>query len=135
MNGFQNFQDLEVVEADYRRILELDLNPWTVGTIREGFVHFILRTLNGVYNFDIDQILQNPVTKATVILSLKDRPHEYDWVYKRMNERFGWKLFQLIFDQDWNEFSILDKDKHFVTQGDRSGLLGWLKGELDLEET
>ena len=125
-------RDLAEIEQDFEDILSKKRHRFLEGGLREYRVHFILRSFKGFLNYDIDNLLYRPENNwKSMAISIKNRLHDLDFPYTKLETNFH---SQLIYNDDYNEFSLADVRKQVWFTGDRDQLEEYLQ-ELLFEDT
>lgn len=112
-----SYSRLLSIERDFDRILKIPMDVMLRATIQEQRLHFINRSIQGIWNWDIDNIIANSHQKAIISMKIDNslRPHNYDWPYTELTNGDGWELLQQIANDDCTKFSLYSgTSKHQV---------------------
>ena len=107
--------DLQQILRDYQQLIDIakkKMHRMIPGTLSEERMHFVNRSIKGFYNWDIDNILSTD--SKTVIMSFKNKTHNYDWVYEKTAKSLSADLYQTIFNEDFTEFTVKDVNTDIV---------------------
>ena len=108
-------RDLRQILRDYQQLIDIAKKKmhWMIaGTLSEERMHFVNRSINGFYNWDIDNILSTD--SKTAVMSFKNRDHKYDWIYEKTARALDADLYQTIFNEDFTEFTVKDANMNII---------------------